>query len=167
MNTARLIESLLFGGRLLLIPLYLAMLALLAMLVLYFLGELIHAVPMLPGMSENDLIVLTLSLVDLSLSANLVVLVIISGYENFVRRVAFSEGDSRPEWMSHIDFTGLKLKLLGSVTVIAAVHLLRSFLEVDQQQDRSLLWQVVIVLVFALAGLILAATDRMEAGPHK
>ncbi len=162
-----LIESILFGGRLLLVPMYLAMLALLAMQLLYFIGELVHAVPNLPTMRENDLIILTLSLIDLSLSANLVVLVILSGYENFVRRVEFKENDRRPEWLVRIDFTGLKLKLLGSLTVIAAVHLLRSFLDVDNQSPHSLLWQVIIVAVFALAGLILAYTDQISGETHK
>jgi uncharacterized protein (TIGR00645 family) len=161
-RTARGIEALLFGGRILLVPIYLAMLALLAMLMVYFLGELFHAVPSLPGMSEKNLIILTVSLIDLSLTANLVVLVIFSGYENFVRRITFAENDSRPAWLAQINFSGLKLKLVGTITVIAAVHLLGSFLEVDSQNDRDLLWQVVMVLVFAALGLLLAVTDRLS-----
>ncbi len=156
------IEALLFGGRMLLVPIYLAMLALLAMLVVYFIGELLHAVPSWPGMTEKQLILLTISLIDLSLTANLVVLVILSGYENFVRRVAFVENDVRPTWLAQINFSGLKLRLLGTITVIAAVHLLGSFLEISSQNDRDLLWQVVIVLVFAVLGLLLAATDRLS-----
>ena len=167
MNTlARLIEALLFGGRVLLVPVYLAMLVLLAMLMVYFIGDVAHAVPMLSTMSENTLIILTLSLIDLSLTANLVVLVILSGYENFVRRVVFTENDTRPEWLVRINFTGLKLKLLGSITVIAAVHLLGSFLEVDTQTDRALLWQVIVVLVFAVIALLLAVTDKLNGDSH-
>ena len=98
MTPSRIIETVLFAGRWLLAPVYLAMLGLLVLLAAYFVGELVHAVPMLLVMSENDLIILTLSLIDLSLTANLVVLVILSGYENFIRRVEFAEGDARPEW---------------------------------------------------------------------
>jgi uncharacterized protein (TIGR00645 family) len=168
----RLIEALLFGGRFMLVPIYLAMLVLLATLIAYFLGELAHALPGLPGMSEKDLILLTVSLVDLSLTANLVVLVILSGYENFVRRVTFTANDTRPEWLVRINFSGLKLRLIATVTVIAAVHLLGSFLEVSSQNDRDLLWQVVIVLVFAVLGLMLALTDRLasqeqDQAPHE
>ena len=167
LNTLALfIEALLFGGRLLLVPVYLAMLVLLAMLVVYFIGDVVHAVPLLTTMSENALIILTLSLIDLSLSANLVVLVILSGYENFVRRVVFTDKDTRPEWLVRINFTGLKLKLLGSITVIAAVHLLGSFLEIDTQSDRALLWQVVVVLVFAVIALLLAVTDKLTGDNH-
>jgi uncharacterized protein (TIGR00645 family) len=163
---SKVIEAVLFGGRWLLLPVYIAMTVLLGMLVAYFLVELAHAVPGLLAMSENDLMILTLSLIDLSLTANLVVLVILSGYENFVLRIITPANDRRPEWLTRIDFTGLKLKLLGSITVIAAVHLLGSFLTVDQQSERNLLWQVVIVLVFALLGLLLAYTDRLDGGEH-
>ena len=121
-----------------------------------------HALPGIASITENQLLIFSLSLVDLSLTANLVVLVILSGYENFVRRVAFDESDPRPEWMSKIDFSGLKLKLLASMTVIGAVHLLRSFLDVANETDRNLFWQLVIVLAFGLLSLVLALTDRVE-----
>ena len=137
MKPGRIIEFVLFSGRWMLAPVYLAMLGLLAMLAAYFIGELVHAAPSLLTMSENDLIILTLSLVDLSLTANLVVQIMLSGYENFVRRVEFAPADSRPEWMGRIDFSGLKLKLLASITVIGAVHLLRSFLEIGTETDRG------------------------------
>ncbi|MDE1883105.1 MAG: YqhA family protein, partial [Rhodospirillales bacterium] len=87
----------------------------------------------------------------------------ISGYENFVRKVEFSTSDPRPEWMSHIDFAGLKLKLLSSITVIAAVQLLRSFLDIGNETDRDLLWQLAIVLGFGVLTLLLAVTDRVDA----
>jgi len=148
MTPARLIENILFGGRWLLVPMYLALLGLLILLAAYFIGELVHALPKIAQLSENDLLVLSLSLIDLLLTANLVVVVMISGYEGFVRRVAFAEDDTRPEWMGKIDFSNLKLRLLASITVIGAVHLLRSFLEVDSETDHDLLWQVIIVLVF-------------------
>lgn len=166
MSPARIIETILFGGRWLIVPVYLAMLVLLAVLVAYFIGELVHALPGIFEVSENELLIFSLSLIDLSLTANLVVLVILSGYENFVRRVDFIEHDVRPEWMSRIDFSGLKLKLLASMTVIAAVHLLRSFLNIANEPDRNLFWQLVIVLGFALLSLLLALTDKVEDKGH-
>jgi uncharacterized protein (TIGR00645 family) len=155
------IESVLFASRFLLVPVYIAMILLLGMLVFFFLLDIAHALPDLLRMTENNLLILTLSLIDLSLAANLVVLVVFSGYENFVSSIHLSETTSRPEWLTKIDFSGLKLKLLGSMTVIAAVHLLASFLELDQQDDRNLGWQVGIVVVFALLGLIFAITDKI------
>ncbi|HVE22254.1 MAG TPA: YqhA family protein, partial [Acidocella sp.] len=118
--------------------------------------------PTLPEMSEKDLILLTVSLIDLSLTANLVVLVTLSGYENFVSRVSFKDNDSRPEWLARINFSGLKLRLIATITVIAAVHLLGSFLEVGSEANRDLFWQVVVTLVFAVLGLMLALTDRLS-----
>ncbi len=160
------IETLFFAARWLMLPVYVAMIVLLGMLVIYFMAELAHAVPNLLQMSEKDLIVLTLSLIDLSLSANLVVLVILSGYENFVSRVNLPPSDTRPEWLSKIDFSGLKLKILGSITVIAAVHMLGDFLDPNALQSGELGWQVVIVAVFALLGLIFAVTDKISANSH-
>ncbi|EKM98991.1 MULTISPECIES: TIGR00645 family protein [unclassified Acidocella] len=162
MSPTRIIEAILFGGRWLIVPVYLAMLVLLGIIVVYFIGELAHALPTIASITENQLLIFSLSLIDLSLTANLVVLVILSGYENFVRKVAFDESDPRPEWMSKIDFSGLKLKLLASMTVIGAVHLLRSFLDVGNESDRNLFWQLVIVLAFGLLSLVLALTDRVE-----
>lgn len=161
----RILEAIIFGGRWLIVPIYLSMLFLLAVLVCYFISEIVHAMPTIDQITDNQLLLFTLSLIDLSLTANLVVLVILSGYENFVRRVEFNESDPRPEWMSKIDFAGLKLKLLASMTVIAAVHLLRSFLNIANETDRNLLWQLVIVLSFGVLSLLLALTDRVE-GKH-
>lgn len=161
MTPARLIENILFGGRWLLVPMYLALLGLLLLLAAYFIGELVHALPQISQLTENDLLVLSLSLIDLLLTANLVVVVMISGYEGFVRRVEFAENDTRPEWMGKIDFSNLKLRLLAAITVIGAVHLLRSFLEVDSETDHDLLWQVIIVLTFGGLSLMLAVTDKL------
>lgn len=157
----RLVEAVLFGGRWLLAPLYLAMVVLLGLLVVRFIGELIHAVPTLLTMDETHVIMTTLSLIDLSLSANLVVLVILSGYENFVARITLAEGDRRPEWMGNINFAGLKQKMLGAITVIAAVHVLRVFLEVRSENDRVVLFQSGLMLALVITGLLLALTDRI------
>ena len=167
MKLARIIEAIIFGGRWLLVPMYVAMLGILVLLAAYFIGELAHALPKLMVLSENDLLVLSLSLIDLVLTANLVVVVTISGYESFVRRVELGPGDSRPEWMGRIEFSSLKLRLLTAVSVIAAVHLLRSFLEVDQETEHDLLWQVVIVLTFGGLSAMLALTDRLAGHTQK
>ncbi len=161
------VEWLLFASRFLLVPIYVAMILLLGMLVLFFLLDIAHALPELLQMTEKGLLILTISLIDLSLAANLVVLVVLSGYENFVSSIHPVGDDSRPEWLTKIDFSGLKLRLLGTVTVIAAVHLLASFLEIGQQDDRNLGWQVLIVVVFAGLGLIFAATDWIGSKSHK
>ncbi|MDD2876440.1 MAG: TIGR00645 family protein [Acidiphilium sp.] len=160
-GAVRIVETLLFGARWLLAPLYLAMVVLLALLVVRFILELAHAALQLPTMDETHVIMATLSLIDLSLTANLVVLVILTGYENFVARITLAEGDRRPEWMGNIDFGGLKLKLMGSITAIAAVHVLRVFLEVRAEPDRVVMAQGGLMLGFVITGLLLALTDRI------
>lgn len=167
MTLIRIIESILFAGRWLLVPMYLALLGLLLLLASYFIGELLHALPLMLEITENQLLVLALSLIDLLLTANLVVVVIVSGYESFVRRVEFTPQDARPEWMGKVNFSNLKLRLLSAITVIGAVHLLRSFLEVQSETDHELLWQVVIVFVFGLLSLLLAVTDKLTEPSHK
>lgn len=157
----RIVEVALFGGRWLLAPLYLAMLVLLALLVVRFVLEVVHAVPKMPSMTDQQVLLLTLSLIDLSLVANLVVLVILTGYENFVARISLAERDIRPEWMGNIDFSGLKQKLLGSVTAIAAIHLLRTFLEIGTEPDRVVIFQGALMLAFVSTGVLLALTDRI------
>jgi uncharacterized protein (TIGR00645 family) len=157
-----LIETVLIASRWLMVPVYLAMILLLGMIVAFFLEHLVGALPGLLQISEKDLIILTLSLVDLSLVANLVILAILSGYENFVSHLHIQDDDFRPEWLTKIDFGGLKLKLVGTMTVIAAIHLLGSFLEVDQENNRSLGWQVIIVMIFALLGVIFALTEKIS-----
>jgi uncharacterized protein (TIGR00645 family) len=160
------IETLLFAARWLLVPIYIAMILLLGMLVLFFLLDIAHALPGLFGMTENNLVILTISLIDLSLAANLVVLVVLSGYENFVSSIQTTGDGTRPEWLTKIDFSGLKIRLLGTVTVIAAVHLLASFLELDQHDEHNLGWQVLMVVVFAALGLIFAVTDWINNKSH-
>lgn len=162
MTPIRLIENILFGGRWLLVPMYMAMLGVLVLLAAYFIGELAHALPQMMTITENDLLILALSLIDLVLTANLVVVVVISGYESFVRRVEISPDDMRPEWMGKIEFSSLKLRLLTAVTVIGAVHLLRSFLAVDKESEHDLLWQVVIVLTFGVLSALLAVADWLN-----
>jgi uncharacterized protein (TIGR00645 family) len=166
MSPARILEAILFGGRWLTIPIYLAMLALLGAVVVYFLKEFAHTLPGLMAMSESAVLIFTLTLIDLSLTANLIVLVIFSGYENFIRRVALTAEDTRPEWMGRIDFAELKLKLLGSITVIAAVDLLRGYLEIDGETDRNLLWKVIIVALFGGLSLLFALTDWITDHAH-
>ena len=92
----------------------------------------------------------------------LIVIVIFSGYENFVSRIDAAEHADWPEWMAKIDFTGLKLKLLSSIVAISAIQLLRAFMDVKNTADRELWWYVVIHLVFVASGLVLALTDRLS-----
>ena len=162
----KVLERFLFSSRWLLAPFYVGLVTL-AILLLKAAQELVHFVARALTASEADIIVGALSLVDLTLTGSLIVIVIFSGYENFVSRIEAEEHKDWPEWMAKIDFTGLKLKLMSSIVAISAIQVLKAFMNLKNLTDRELTWYVVLHLVFVGSGLILALTDRMSEGGHR
>jgi uncharacterized protein (TIGR00645 family) len=159
----RRFESAIFASRWLLAPFY-AGLALSIVLLLYkFVAELIHVALVTIKGTETDVILGILSLVDLSLIASLLIIVIFSGYENFVSKIDHTAHRDWPEWMGTIDFTALKLKLLSSIVAISAVQLLRQFMALGKTSDRDLWWSVVIHVVFVVSSVLLALSDRIAS----
>lgn len=165
----RVMQAGLFASRWLLAPFYVGLVVGLVSLLAVFLVSLGVQVA---GLTHAPLaklpeagILMSLSLIDLSLTANLVIIVILSGYENFVSRIDAVEYDDRPAWMGTIDFSGLKIKLISSVIAISAIALLRAYLEMgDSPLDPAmLLWQVVILLTFVVSGVLLATMDLIVA----
>ncbi len=163
----RILEKILFSSRWLLAPIYLGLIVGLVALVVKDVQHLIHIIPNILSSSESDLVLDILGLIDLSLTASLVIIVIFSGYENFVSRIVGEGHEDWPEWMSKIDFTGLKLKLLSSIVAISAIQLLRAFMDINKTSDRDLMWYVIIHVVFVSSGLLLALTDRLSEHPAK
>ena len=158
----RAIEKFLFASRWLLTPFFIA-LALSLLVLLVKMGQAFYefALHAWAG-TESDAILGILGLIDLTLTGSLIIIVIFSGYENFVSRIDAAEHPDWPEWMAKIDFTGLKLKLLSSIVAISAIQLLRAFMDVKNTADRELWWYVVIHLVFVASGLLLALTDKLS-----
>ena len=119
--------------------------------------------------TEGALTIDLLKLVDLTLLASLIVIVIVSGYENFITAFERDAHADWPVWMSQIDFAGLKLKLLGSILAIATIQLLEVYLDLPNVSERDIRWYVMILLAFALAGLLMALTDYLnhKADAHK
>lgn len=158
-----ILERGLFASRWLLAPLYVGMVVILVMIVLKFFKKLwLFAIDTLT-MSDSELILGILSLIDLSLAANLVVIVILSGYENFVSKIDSNGHKDWPEWMGKVDFSGLKLKLVASIVALSAVHLLKAFMDVHKYSDRELIWLSGIHALFVGTGLFLALTDKITA----
>lgn len=162
----RLIEKFLFTSRWLLAPFFIALvLSLLALLVktvqqsVAFAGHFVSA-------TESQVILEALSVVDLTLTGSLIVLVIFSGYENFVSKIDTSRHQDWPDWMSKIDFTGLKLKLMSSIVAISAIQVLRDFMDISEVSDRDIGWSVGIHLLFVVSALLLAWTDRISGEKH-
>ena len=157
----RALERMLFASRWLLVCFY-AVLVLCVGVLLVKTGQ--HAYDMVLHVltaTETQVILEVLGLVDLTLTASLIVIVIFSGYENFVSRIDPAEHASWPEWMTQIDFAGLKLKLVSSIVAIAAIHLLRHYLEVGDASAADLKWHALILLCFVVTGVLLAVGDKI------
>jgi uncharacterized protein (TIGR00645 family) len=161
----RLMQAGLFASRWLLAPFYVGLTIALAGLLVVFVDSLYSELARLILTPLAKLpeagILMALSLIDLSLTANLVIVVILSGYENFVSRIDTVRDTDRPSWMGRVDFSGLKMKVIGSIVSISAIALLRTYLELaDHTADPgTLLWQVVILLAFVVAGVLMALMD--------
>jgi uncharacterized protein (TIGR00645 family) len=161
----RLIESIVFGSRFLIIPFLLGLIVGLAALIYKFGVKLFDYVLHISAGESTEAIVGLLGLVDLTLTANLLVIVICSSYENFVGPTNYAEHPNWPPGLVRIGFAGLKQKLLGSIVAIAAVNALEWFADIDRQADATkLAWVVGILLAFAVAMLVLAMADRLSAG---
>ncbi len=162
----RALEKFLFSSRWLLAPFYVALVVSLAGLLLKAAQELWHFITHALVASESDVILGVLSLIDLTLTGSLIVIVVFSGYENFVSKIDESEHRDWPEWMGKIDFTGLKLKLLSSIVAISGIQLLKTFMNIKNVSDRDIMWSVIIHIVFVTSGIILAWTDKISGESH-
>jgi len=147
-------------------PFYLGLVVSLAMLLVKFLQELIHVAPGVFSMSESEVILAILTLIDLSLAGNLLLMVIFAGYENFVSKIDTGGHEDRPDWMGTVDFSGLKLKLIASIVAISGIQLLRSFMDIQNTSDRDLQWMLIIHITFVVSGVLLALMDKLVASAH-
>jgi uncharacterized protein (TIGR00645 family) len=164
----RVIEGLIFQSRWLMAPVYLGLIACLGILIFIFFKELLLGIQKVPNMDEVGAILLVLTLIDLSLACNLVLIILFSGYENFVSKIESAhDSKDRPEWMGTLDFSGLKIKLIASIVAISGIHLLKVFMDVKQYTDNQLMWFTIIHITFVVSGIAFATMDWIEAKAHK
>ncbi len=160
------LELLMFNSRWLLAPFYIGLVVSILLLLVKFAQEFIHVVGHIFTASESELILAVLTLVDMSLVANLLLIIIFSGYENFVSKIHTGEDhEDRPEWMGKVDFSGLKLKLIASIVAISGIELLKVFINVTNYDNTQLAWKVGIHFVLVISGVMFALTDRIAEGP--
>jgi uncharacterized protein (TIGR00645 family) len=158
------IETIIFNSRWLVAPFLFGLVIGLAALLLKFVLRLFDFVVNVRGAPAQDVLTGILSLVDLTLTANLIVIVICSSYENFVARIDAARHPEWPEGLIRIGFSGLKQKLLGSIVAIAAVNVLEWFMDIENHADTiKLTWVVGIMVAFAVSMLVLAIADRVAA----
>lgn len=163
-----LIEKALYASRWLMAPIYLGLSILLLVLAVKFFQEFIHIVPKLLEMPEQTLILKILTLVDLTLVGSLVVMVMFSGYENFVSKIDISEGTEKLSWLGKMDSGSLKLKLSASIVSISAIHLLKAYMEFDpssgsiEASESKVMWLLILHMGFVLSALTMAYMDKLE-----
>ena len=150
------LESLIFNSRWLMAPFYLGLVVCLAVMLFKFFKKLWEFIVLAPTASEADIILGAVSLVG-----NLILIVVFSGYENFVSRIDPGDHPDWPEWMTKVDFAGLKQKMLASIVAISAIQVLKAFMNIDVSFDAQKMgWLVGVHLVFVVSALILALSDR-------
>lgn len=163
----------LFASRWLMAPMYFGLVVSLAMLLVIFFKELAYYAPKVFSLSADQGILAVLTLIDLSLAANLLLIVLFSGYENFVSKLEIGETADRPDWMGTVDFSGLKMKLIASIAAISGIHLLKVFMGLGKTGDaysatpEALKWMVIIHLTFVISGVLLALMDWLAAKTDK
>jgi uncharacterized protein (TIGR00645 family) len=158
----RSFEKALFTSRWLLAPFYAGLVVSLVALFVQFVRELYHLLAAMGSSTEAQTTIFILSLIDIVLIGNLVVMVVLSGYENSISRLDL-RGVDRPDWLGKLDSSGLKQKVFGAIVAISAIQLLRVFMSVEKHTDRELWFSAGIHVVFVLSALALAISDRLGA----
>jgi uncharacterized protein (TIGR00645 family) len=173
----RPMPSLIFASRWLQLPLYLGLIVAQAVYVVLFLQELLHLVPILwdpnalsasasvlgveKASKEVVVMLVVLSLIDVVMISNLLIMVIIGGYETFVSRLDLEGHPDQPEWLSHVNANILKVKLATAIIGISSIHLLKTFISADAMSDKALLWQTIIHVTFIVSAVAIAWIDRL------
>jgi uncharacterized protein (TIGR00645 family) len=161
------LERLLFACRWLLAPLYLGLSLALIVLGIKFFQEAFHVFELVLTVSEADLVLTVLAMIDLALVGSLIVMVMFSGYENFVSRIDHDAGSDAPAWLSKLDSGTLKLKVAASIVAISSIHLLRVFMDAQQIANDKILWYVVLHLTFVVSAVLLGVLDKISFAAHR
>ncbi|MEI8064931.1 MAG: TIGR00645 family protein [Pseudomonadota bacterium] len=154
-----LLEKTIFASRWILAPFYLGLSLSLLVLLYEFVHEIIDFIKIVNSTDIAGVLLFILSLVDISLAGNLLIIVIFSGYENFVSKIDVQNHEDKPDWMGHVDFTDLKIKLISSIVAISGIHLLKIFMNLNNYDKDKIIMYVVVHLTFVISGVLLALMD--------
>ncbi|GAB3474978.1 TIGR00645 family protein [Azotobacter salinestris] len=162
----RFLENAMYASRWLLAPIYIGLSLALLALTLKFFQELYHLLPHVFEMAEAELILVLLSMIDMSLVGGLLVMVMISGYENFVSQLDIDEGKEKLDWLGKMDSGSLKLKVAASIVAISSIHLLRVFMDAQKIPNDKLLWYVLIHMTFVISAFVMSYLEKMAKKAH-
>lgn len=182
-GTTRALPNLIFASRWLQLPLYIGLIAAQAIYVFHFWVELVHLIEAafgsevalhklvesigyksdveITGLNETVIMLVVLALIDVVMISNLLIMVIVGGYETFVSRMNLQDHPDQPEWLSHVNASVLKVKLATAIIGISSIHLLKTFINAGNYSEKVLMWQTLIHVVFLLSAMAIAATDRI------
>ena len=182
------LPSLIFASRWLQLPLYLGLIAAQAVYVFHFWVELVHLLEAVFGsekalqalvtsigykadapitsLNETVIMLVVLALIDVVMISNLLIMVIVGGYETFVSRMKLEDHPDQPEWLSHVNASVLKVKLATAIIGISSIHLLKTFINAGNYDTKVLMWQSIIHITFLLSALAIALTDRLLSAAH-
>ncbi len=155
------LSAVLFGSRWLQMPLYLGLIVAQVVYVYLFWTELVHLVHETPNLTEEKIMLVVLGLIDVVMISNLLIMVIVGGYETFVSRLGLEGHPDEPDWLSHVNANVLKVKLATAIIGISSIHLLKTFINAPHLEEKTLLWQVVIHMSFVLSAVGIAVIDRL------
>ncbi|MFK4752014.1 TIGR00645 family protein [Oceanobacter sp. wDCs-4] len=162
----QMFERLVYASRWILAPIYLGLSLALVALGIKFFGELVHLLPHILDVSETDMVLVVLSLIDMALVGGLIVMVMFSGYENFVSRMDLGENTEKLDWLGKMDTGSLKNKVAASIVAISSIHLLKVFMNADNVSNDKLLWYVVIHLTFVSSAVAMGLLDKVTRKAH-
>ena len=157
----RFLENAMYASRWLLASLYFGLSLGLLALVLKFFQEIFHVLPNVFALAEADLILVLLSLIDMALVGGLLVMVMISGYENFVSQLDIDEGKEKLNWLGTMDSSSLKMKVAASIVAISSIHLLRVFMDAKNIEPQYLMWYVIIHMTFVVSAFAMGYLDKV------
>ena len=161
-NLEKFMEKFMFASRWLLAPFYFGLIISLFFLLIVFIKEITHFILNFTT-NETEVILFILTLIDLSFAGNLLIIVIFSGYENFVSKININNHEDKPEWMGTVDFGGLKLKLVSSIVAISGIHLLKIFFGLENYTQNQVILFIAVHFTFVLSGVLLAYMDSLTA----
>lgn len=157
----RTFERLMYASRWIMAPIYLGLSLVLLILAIKFFQEVINIFPVILSMKESDLILLTLTLIDLALVGGLIVMVMFSGYENFVSKLNIDETDEKLSWLGQLDTNSLKSKVAAAIVAISSIHLLKVFMGLKDMENEKIMWHVIIHLTFVVSAFMMGYLDKI------
>ena len=163
----KILSSILFGSRWLQVPLYLGLIGAQLVYVVHFMIELEHLVMGTFSLTEEAIMLIVLGLIDVVMISNLLIMVIVGGYETFVSRLNLEGHPDEPEWLSHVNANVLKVKLATAIIGISSIHLLKTFINAPNLTDKVLMWQTIIHMAFIASAVSIAYIDKLMPNPTK